>query len=146
VSLRDVISHLAILLPLSILATFCPIRIHAFPFQTVGSDGILRIPTSNTGPIFISEQAARKMLSKAVKPEYPATAKAEGVEGTVVLKVIVGEDGRVSETACISGPRALRRAAVDAVRRWQYQVFSVNDRPVVFKTLVTLHFRLRVAA
>jgi TonB family protein len=116
VSFRDVTSHLAILLPLSILVAFCPIRVHAFPFQDVGRAGILRIPSSNESSIFVSEGAARKLLLKTVEPDYPAAAKAEGLEGAVVLKVIVSEDGRVSEAACISGAPGLRRAAVDAVR------------------------------
>jgi protein TonB len=53
---------------------------------------------------------------------YPEDAAAEGVTGTVRVKVIVGARGQVIDTRVMrsSGDQRLDRAAVEGVRRWRY--------------------------
>ena len=53
---------------------------------------------------------------------YPAQALRDRVEGRVTLKVTVGADGTVTHAdSAVSGPKALRQAAVDNVRQWQFE-------------------------
>ena len=47
-------------------------------------------------------------------PVYPEKAKKRGVTGTVVVFVVVDEEGRVSKARACAGPRELRRPAEDA--------------------------------
>jgi len=47
-------------------------------------------------------------------PEYPETARDEGIEGTVPVKITVDALGRVSGAEAVGGPRELRRAAVES--------------------------------
>ena len=84
-----------------------------------------------------------KLISK-VNPAYPADAKAEGVEGTVLLRAVVSKDGRLLSTKVISGavdPR-LASAAMDAVQLWQYQPALLNGEPVEVITTIAVAFRL----
>jgi TonB family protein len=76
-----------------------------------------------------------------VAPVYPEEARATGQEGTVVLKVTVGPDGTAEEATAISGPDVFRQPAIDAVKQWTWNPYSVNHRPVKVDTTVTVNFR-----
>ena len=52
--------------------------------------------------------------------EYPAEARAKGIEGTVILDVTLAPDGTVSDAAVIGGPMDLRRAALSSVLQWHF--------------------------
>lgn len=84
-----------------------------------------------------------KLISR-VTPAYPPDAKAEGVEGTVLLRAIVSKDGRLLGTKVVSSavdPR-LASAAMDAVQLWQYQPALLNGEPVEVVTTIAIAFRL----
>jgi len=48
----------------------------------------------------------------------------------------------VEKVDVLSGEQALQSAAVDAVRRWRYQPYLLEDKPVPVVTVVNLEFRL----
>lgn len=60
--------------------------------------------------------------ARVVKPKYPRKARTEGWEGTTVLKVRVDRGGRPGLIAVdrSSGFEVLDRAAVRAMRRWEF--------------------------
>jgi protein TonB len=64
-----------------------------------------------------------------VDPEYPELARSSGISGSVVLNAHIDEAGKVQAVQTISGDPVLVRAAVDAVRQWEYQPSSVNGQP-----------------
>jgi TonB family protein len=84
---------------------------------------------------------AAKIVHK-VQPVYPTQARADHVEGTVALHVVVGGDGAVQEASVISGPPALAQAAIDAVKQWRYQPTTLNQKPVEVDTQVNVTFSL----
>ncbi|HUI42328.1 MAG TPA: TonB family protein [Terriglobia bacterium] len=55
-----------------------------------------------------------------VQPTYPPEAKAAKIEGDVVLGVEIDGDGKVTNVEVKSGPEMLAKAAMDAVRQWEY--------------------------
>lgn len=75
-------------------------------------------------------------------PAYPPEAKAAGVEGTVVVWVAVDEAGKVVEAEAISGPPALREAAVAAARRALITPPLLSGRPARNKGFLTYQFAL----
>jgi TonB family protein len=85
---------------------------------------------------------ATKLL-KQPRVAYPEKAKAEGREGTVMLRAVIGKDGTVGElvTTTDSDPE-LAAAAIDAVRRWQYQPTMLNGQAVEVITTVQVNFKL----
>jgi TonB family protein len=82
-------------------------------------------------------------LIHEVKPIYPPGAVEAQVQGNVVLQVVVGADGAVRDLRLISGSLLLAPAAIEAVRRWQYQPSYLNGQSIESETRVTMKFRLR---
>jgi TonB family protein len=79
-------------------------------------------------------------LIKQVDPEYPEQASSSGISGGVVLNAHIDETGKVQEVQTISGDPVLVRAAVDAVRRWEYQPSLVNGQPRQSDTQIVITF------
>jgi outer membrane biosynthesis protein TonB len=52
-----------------------------------------------------------------VKPEYPATAKTHGIEGTVVLDAVVDRDGAIKEGSIRADHALLAESALETVRQ-----------------------------
>lgn len=95
-------------------------------------------------------EAVRPAAPVAVEnqpPDYPELARRRGWEGTVLLAVRVGMDGRVDQAGVRTGSsyRLLDEAALEAVRRWRFQPGTRNGRPEVMEVLVPVHFVLREA-
>ncbi len=75
-------------------------------------------------------------------PQYPAIAKEQKIEGTVVLQVAISTEGVVEEVTPVSGPPALRDAAVEAVKTWRYKPYLLNGNPVEVESQVNVAFKL----
>ncbi len=88
----------------------------------------------------VSEEAERALLLQSVKPEYPPEALAQKMHGTVVLQAIIGRDGRIEDLKIIRGYFVLGKAAIDAVKQWRFQPYSVNGRPAQTQTNITINF------
>lgn len=56
------------------------------------------------------------------KPAYPPTSRRLGEQGKVVVRVLIGVDGRAQDATVLasSGYDRLDRAALEAVRQWRY--------------------------
>jgi TonB family protein len=77
-----------------------------------------------------------------VAPEYPFSAKARGIQGTVLLHMVLDVDGKVEELQYISGPKELMKPAMDAVRQWRYSPTTLNGQPVEIETQVAVTYSL----
>lgn len=97
--------------------------------------------TPNVRParIRVSANVAASQLRDFVEPEYPAGTKAQG---KVVLHVVIDYDGRVMKAEAVSGDAALTKAAVDAVKQWQYKPTKLNGVAVEVDTTVNVVFAL----
>lgn len=84
-----------------------------------------------------------KVLTK-VQPIYPESAKALGVQGSVVLHAIVSKEGRPLSVEVLNSPidPELARAAVEAVNQWRFQPTLLNGEPVEIDTEITVNFKL----
>ena len=78
-------------------------------------------------------------------PRYPMAAREQGMEGVVVLSVLVRSDGRVEDAhvAISSGAYMLDAAALGAVRAWLFAPATRNGRPVESIVEVPVKFALR---
>jgi TonB family protein len=83
------------------------------------------------------------MLIHKVSPIYPPRARANAVQGTVVLTVIIGKDGLIKDLKKVSGPEDLAPAAIGAVQQWRYRPYTLNGQPVEVETTVKVHFELQ---
>jgi TonB family protein len=89
-----------------------------------------------------SGAVAAGILLKKVQPEYPLALKDVRVAGTVVLKGVVGKDGRLRNLRFVSGSPLLQQAAMDAVKQWLYRPYLLNGEPLEVETTVNVLFAL----
>lgn len=80
------------------------------------------------------------MKIKDVAPVYPAIAKTAGVEGTVTLAAAIDAKGNVTGTSVVRSVPMLNKAAIDAVREWQYQPKMVRGKAVPSTVVVDVKF------
>ena len=78
------------------------------------------------------------------KPNYPTTARKRGYQGTVILKVLISENGTVGDIFVEkkSGYEVLDNSAVNAVRNWSFFPAKKNGVPVASWVSVPIKFRL----
>jgi len=84
--------------------------------------------------------AANLVVSRV--PAYPEAAKAQEIEGSVIMDVLIAPNGSVTYVRTIDGDRLLQNAAEDAVMRWRYKPYLVNGVAVQVSTTVRVDFRL----
>jgi TonB family protein len=75
-------------------------------------------------------------------PVYPAAARTQHIEGSVVLSAMVKADGTVSDVKLVRGSPILAQSAIDAVKRWRYHPFVLNGNPVSNQIVITIEFKL----
>jgi protein TonB len=92
-------------------------------------------------PAVPADRAARPLARTA--PEYPGAALRAGVEGTVVLRVQVGADGRPTDVQVAerSGSRDLDRAAERAVMGWTFEPAIRGGEAVASTVEIPVDFR-----
>jgi TonB family protein len=89
------------------------------------------------------EVQASKLVNK-VMPVYPASAKAAGVQGTVILHAVIGMDGRPLSLRVMNNDidPDLARAAIEAVSQWRYRPTLLNGEPIEIDTTIMVNFSL----
>jgi TonB family protein len=80
-------------------------------------------------------------LVESVPAEYPPDAEAAGVEGEVILSIVIGEDGEVRQAEVIDpGPHpGFGPAALHAVQQFRFTPAELDGVP----TAVEISFRIR---
>lgn len=76
-------------------------------------------------------------------PEYPELARDAGIEGTVLVRVLVGEDGFVHRALILESVMGLDDAALQAARAAVFRPALQQERPVAVWIVVPIEFRLR---
>lgn len=79
---------------------------------------------------------------KYVAPVYPEMARANRVQGVVIVEAIIGTDGRVENLRVLRSHPLLDAAAVAAVRAWEYTPTLLNGKPTPVIMTVTVQFNL----
>jgi TonB family protein len=83
-------------------------------------------------------------LVRQVKPAYPESARAAGIEGTVVLQATIGTDGALKSVRVLNAQidPDLAQAALSAVQQWLYKPSLLNGEPAEITTTITMNFTL----
>jgi TonB family protein len=83
-------------------------------------------------------------LLREVKPDYTEEARQHGVEGEVVLEIVVSRAGSVGDVRLVSGlGHGLNERAMAAVRQWRFAPAQRRGAPVDVLAEVAVEFRLR---
>ena len=76
---------------------------------------------------------------------YPAIARKAGIEGRVILQVLVDENGSVGQTKVLKslGKSGCDEAAVQAIKRVKWKPAQQNGKPVKVWVAIPVVFSLR---
>jgi len=100
------------------------------------------LPRQPIQAVKVSQGVSQGLLVKSVQPVYPQTARQMRVQGSVELLANIGKDGSITAVKVLSGPQVLSRAAIDAVKQWQYKPYYLDDQPVEIQTRSPVNFKL----
>jgi len=114
----------------------------------------IKIPMNVTGGPHIGEMAAGGMgmgqFREAVPlvrtpPLYPPHALTRRIEGLVQVEFLVAEDGSVRAPRIVHAqpPGFFERTVLSAIRHWKFERKVVDGKPVRWRTLQTVRFRLQ---
>jgi TonB family protein len=92
-------------------------------------------------PIGGSVQPAR--LLRQARPVYPQELKDQGIAATVTIKAIISKTGDILNPVVVNTvDPAFAKAALDAVKQWQYTPTLLNGEPVEVVTTIDVLFEL----
>jgi len=86
----------------------------------------------------------RPKVLKKVEPEYPPLAKMTGVEGVVVLLILINESGVIEEIEVVKslGNTGCDEAAVNAVKQWHFAPAKRQGQPIAARVTLPVLFNL----
>ncbi len=90
----------------------------------------------------VSIEEAAQHLSKRVEPKYPRQAEIVHVQGDVIVRVTIDENGKVTDAKGVSGHPLLLDSAASATREWTFEPFLENGKPIPVSALVKVGFSL----
>jgi TonB family protein len=90
----------------------------------------------------VDQGVAQGLLLSSVPPNYPPLARQARIQGTVVLRAIIGKDGAIANLTLVSGHPMLAPAAIAAVKQWKYKPYLLNGETVEVETEVKVNFTL----
>lgn len=74
-------------------------------------------------------------------PIYPQRARENHIQGSIVLRGIIGKDGIVKELTVVYGKDPdLTDAAMDAMRSWRFEPTIVDGKPVAMDSMFSVNF------
>ena len=99
--------------------------------------------TRNSSSIsFLPPEKVASLVIHRVEPEYPQAARNAGVQGRVLMSVVVNETGVVREVTVESGDPQLAPSAVEAVRQWRFRPYPTPETSEEFRARIAMQFKL----
>jgi TonB family protein len=98
------------------------------------------------GPLFVARDDSGLTAPRAVhkvQHQYSAQARRDGIQGAVVLGLVVGTDGLAQQVRVLRHlDPGLDKQAIKAVNLWRFEPARRGGKPVAWYGLVELNFRL----
>jgi TonB family protein len=145
--LRTRVAHLCKEVPMSRSRVTALVSTFAGLLALTAALGILTFPMAGTvwasEPIAIEGDVQRPQPVYTTDPVYPEDARKARLEGQVVIKTVIDEQGKVQEPAVekSSGHPNLDQAALDAVSNWKFKPATLEGKPVAVHYRMTINFK-----
>lgn len=75
-------------------------------------------------------------------PTYPPAARAQRIEGLVIIKATITKTGDVADPEVISGPKELRSSTLDVVKTWKFDPYRINGQPVGVRRVINVVYQV----
>jgi len=100
-------------------------------------------PTATAQASKVGNGVAAPALLHKLEPDYSVEARAAKVQGTVVLSVVIGTDGRASDVQLRKGVGyGLDEQALDAITQWTFKPGMRDGMAVPVQASIEVNFRL----
>ncbi len=101
------------------------------------------VATENTNPNEpLSMGALNRFATRLAIPVYPTLERQRSTEGLVTVEITLDEEGKVTSAKAISGPKSLRQAAEDAIRKSKFKPVSIGDKMVKATGFINYNFKV----
>jgi TonB family protein len=108
----------------------------------IGAVASASISSAPAGAVRVGGNIRPPTRTQFAEPVYPQVARAASVQGVVILELVVGADGAVSNARILRSIPLLDQAALDAVRQWRYEPTLLNGVPTPVIMTATVNFTL----
>jgi TonB family protein len=89
----------------------------------------------------VNERSLRKQALKVVNPEYPENSRKKKVKGKALVEVEVDENGKVAKVDVTKAPdEDIKKSVLAAVKKWEFKITSIDNKPVRLKGPLTFTF------
>jgi TonB family protein len=101
-------------------------------------------PVLNAPGVFrVGGDVKAPVVIRRVDPQYTDEARQNHISGIVIVEVIIDKSGRVRDAVVLKPlPFGLDKAAIEAVRQWEFRPATLNGEPVDVIFNLTINFRL----
>jgi TonB family protein len=84
------------------------------------------------------------IILRMVRPSYPEEELENGIEGEVLLEILVNEEGKVADAWVLSliGPRSFEESSLKAVREFLFQPPVRDGKPMPMSIRFQINFKL----
>ena len=79
-------------------------------------------------------------VRKSVRASYPLEAEEKGIQGQVIVRVLISEAGDVETAEVVSGEKELTRSALEAVKKWKFEPYLINGKAIKVRTNIPFDF------
>jgi TonB family protein len=94
-----------------------------------------------TAPVHVEPTSNGSSTTIVAFAPKPAHADANGISGTVMVEVSISKQGNVTNARVISGPQALRSAALQTVQQWKFKPYMVDGAPAEVTTTLGVYVK-----
>ncbi len=122
----------------AVLVTGC--AVFACAQNDAGAPSESQTAHSQTAQVSASELPG--MVEHKTLPQYPKEAMLKGIQGDVVFKIAVDENGKIVRSEPVEGDPLLVAASKDALQDYRFHPYVVNGTPVAFESELGYHFVL----
>lgn len=97
------------------------------------------------GGMSLAQVDVKPRISRQVKPDYPAAARRQGIEGRVVARLLITAEGTVTRISIVSArpPAVFDRSVRRALARWRFHPARFRGRAVATWVMLPIRFDLR---
>lgn len=93
-------------------------------------------------PIQFWAEEDKPEITKRILPRYPEVARKAGIQGTVLVRVLIGVNGKVQKAEVLRGKTIFHKVALKAAKGYEFSPARQNDRSVPVWMALPIRFRL----
>jgi TonB family protein len=111
-------------------------------FEGMDNGNVIVIPPDPLPTVFIAFEKPPEPVFKAF-PEYPDVAKRTGLEGTVIVQVLLNKEGKVKKALVAkTNNEIFSEASLEAAQKWVFTPALMQGKPVTVWITIPFRFRL----